>query len=90
MQSFIINIPDEKVDFFLELAEMLDFEVLEIEEDEFTVEDDTPAEEPQPKRPDTTFGKNAKKDKNNQEDSFSDDPFLDWDAERQNAKKNKY
>ncbi|AYD48823.1 MAG TPA: hypothetical protein VFQ86_03155 [Arachidicoccus soli] len=32
MQSFIVNIPDDKVAFFVELIEQLDFELLEIEE----------------------------------------------------------
>lgn len=82
MQSFIINIPDEKVDFFLELAEMLDFEVLEIDEDQFEIE-----EEDDPKAPPVS----SKKTANNKEvPPDIDDPFLDWDAERKNAKKNKY
>lgn len=79
MQSFIINIPDEKVDFFLELAEMLDFEVLEIEEDEFDIEADS--EEHQDSADDQSDADDAQ---------TQDDPFLDWDAERQNAKKHKY
>jgi hypothetical protein len=81
MQSFIINIPEEKIDFFLELAEMLDFEVLEIEEDEFEIEDE---EEEKP-------GNSKKKPSNpGQSSPEIDDPFLDWEAERKNAKKNKY
>ena len=90
MQSFIINIPDEKVDFFLELADMLDFEVLEIEEDEFTIEDEQEEEEPSTKQPVSKSGKNPRSDRKRNQNDFSDDPFLDWDAERQNAKKNKY
>lgn len=81
MQSFIINIPEEKIDFFLELAEMLDFEVLEIEEDEFEIEDE---EKEKP-------GNSKKKPSNaGQSSPEIDDPFLDWEAERKNAKKNKY
>ena len=70
MQSFIINIPEEKVDFFLELAAMLDFEVLDIEEDQDQASrdvTDNPEEPPE-----------------------MNDPFLDWEAERKNAKKNTY
>jgi len=81
MQSFIINIPEEKVDFFLELAQMLDFEVLEIEEDDFEIEEGQPDLE-EDQEPSAARGK--------KNPSSADDPFLDWDAERQNAKKNKY
>ncbi|UAY56795.1 hypothetical protein [Arachidicoccus terrestris] len=81
MQSFIINIPEEKIDFFLELAEMLDFEVLEIEEDEFEIEDEQ----------EEKSGHSKKKPPNpGQSSPETDDPFLDWEAERKNAKKNKY
>lgn len=81
MQSFIINIPDEKVDFFLELAEMLDFEVLEIDEDQFEIEEE------EEEAPHTSRKKSSKTQEFPPE---PDDPFLDWDAERKNAKKNKY
>lgn len=91
MQSFIINIPDEKVDFFLELADMLDFEVLEIEEDEFIIEEDE-QDEPPVSPPASKSNKKApgSKKEDSSSDNLSNDPFLDWDAERQNAKKNKY
>ncbi|HTN38865.1 MAG TPA: hypothetical protein VL053_17425 [Arachidicoccus sp.] len=68
MQSFIINIPEDKVAFFLQLAEELDFEVLDIEDQEAQQQ---PAS-------------------NKKAAPQSNDPFLDWDEERKNAKKNKY
>lgn len=83
MQSFIINIPEEKVDFFLELAEMLDFEVLEIEEDDFEIEEEQDTE-------DHTRTSKKKSSGDRQTPPEPDDPFLDWEAERKSAKKNKY
>ncbi|HEY0297972.1 MAG TPA: hypothetical protein VGB84_02010 [Arachidicoccus sp.] len=60
MQSFIINVPDDKEAFFLELMNQLGIEVLDI--DEQLLEND--------------------------EDSASgDDAFLDWEEERETAKK---
>lgn len=70
MQSFIVNVPDDKAGFFLQLIEQMDFEVIEIEEE---------AEEDE-QRP-------RKKKKTEPE---INDPFLDWEEERKNAKKNKY
>lgn len=32
MQSFIVNVPDDKKDFFLELTRLLGFEVLNMDE----------------------------------------------------------
>ena len=81
MQSFIVNVPDEKVNFFLELIENLDYEVLEIDEDQFEIEEDQETLAP--------YSSNQK-DSKEEEEEPNDDPFLDWDAERKNAKKNRY
>lgn len=70
MQSFIINVPEDKVAFFLQLAEELDYEVLDIED-----------QEAQQQQQQVVNKKAAPQ---------SNDPFLDWDEERKNAKKNKY
>lgn len=70
MQSFIVNVPEDKVAFFLQLIEELDYEVLELEEDD---EGDV-------------SGKPVSKNKAAPE---INDPFLDWDEERKNAKKNR-
>lgn len=34
MQSFIVNVPEDKAAFFLQLIEELDYEILELEEDD--------------------------------------------------------
>ena len=83
MQSFIINIPDEKVDFFLELAEMLDFEVLEMEEgDEYEIieADETDEEEDRPQRADKkdkTGKSQTAASKQASDEANQEDPFLD-------------
>lgn len=76
MQSFIVNVSEEKISFFLQLMEQMDFEVLEIEE-----QDDDDEEEKKGK-PQSQSKKKAAPEVN--------DPFLDWEEERKNAKKNKY
>ena len=86
MQSFIVNVPDEKVNFFLELIEMLDFEVLEIDEDQFEIEE----EDEEAQEASTHSSKRAARQDKNLEAPSEDDPFLDWEAERKNAKKNRY
>ena len=88
MQSFIVNVPDEKVNFFLELIEMLDFEVLEIDEDQFEVEEED--DEQEATQASTSKKSSSRLKEKAAEEEEVDDPFLDWDAERKNAKKNKY
>lgn len=41
MQSFIVNIPDAKVAFFIELIQQLDFELLEIEDRQSPITNDS-------------------------------------------------
>ena len=73
MQSFIINVPEDKVPFFMQLIEELDYEILELEEDDEGEVSGKPV------------SRNKKKSA-----PEPDDPFLDWEEERKNAKKNRY
>jgi hypothetical protein len=76
MQSFIVNVSEDKINFFLQLMEQMNFEVLEIEE-----QDDEEEEEE---------AQNEKSKAKKKAAPELNDPFLDWEEERKNAKKNKY
>ncbi|MDE1192024.1 MAG: hypothetical protein PW786_07795 [Arachidicoccus sp.] len=46
MQSFIVNIPDDKEDFFMELMKHLNFEVLDIDEQPIEENNDEDTSDP--------------------------------------------
>ena len=46
MQSFIVNVPDDKETFFLELIEQLGFEILDIDEQPLESNNDEQSADP--------------------------------------------